>query len=195
MSIFLLFDPETTLISRFLTATFYITALFLATRRRAVTIHITRRRTVTSSSRLTWRRAGTKRRLWRRWTRLRGLRRLFPSPQPDQNNIVPDLADIPKRDHKFFSRPRKPQTQPGPGTMIAKILPVHGSTSRSPTNPSRLQSQTLITSRLFNSLIRIASSPGSKHFMYPINHRPVIRAGCRQPVILSIYSLCSISCP
>ena len=56
-------------------------------------------------------------------------------------------------------------------------------------------SKTLITSRLFNSLIRMASSPGQKHFMYPINHRPVIRAGCRQPVILSIYSLCSISCP
>ena len=101
----------------------------------------------------------------------------------------------PKGITNSFSRPRNPQTQPGPGTMIARILPVHGSTSRSPTNPSRLQSQTLITSRLFNSLIRIASSPGSKHFMYPINHRPVIRAGCCQPVILSIYSLCSISCP
>ena len=101
----------------------------------------------------------------------------------------------PKGITNSFSRPRNPQTQPGPGTMIAKILPVHGSMSRSPTKPSRLQSQTLITSRLFNSLIRMASSPGQKHFMYPSNHRPVIRAGCRQPVILSIYSLCSISCP
>ena len=55
------------------------------------------------SSLLTWRRAGTKRRLWRRWTRLRGLWRLFLLLlNPDQNNIVSDLTDIPKGDHKFF---------------------------------------------------------------------------------------------
>src|SRR5699024_24311 len=40
-----------------------------------------------------------------------------------------------------FSLPRNPQIQPGPGTTIAFICPVQGSNSRSPTNPSRLQSQ------------------------------------------------------
>ena len=92
----------------------------------------------------------------------------------------------PKGITNSFSRPRKPQTQPGPGTMIARILPVHGSTSRSPTNPSRLQSQTLITSRLFNSLIRIASSPGLKHFMYPINSVLIVQTAVHESYSLYI---------
>lgn len=92
----------------------------------------------------------------------------------------------PKGITNSFSRPRNPQTQPGPGTMIARILPVHGSTSRSPTNPSRLQSQTLITSRLFNSLIRIASSPGSKHFMYPINSVLIVQTAVHESYSLYI---------
>ena len=45
-----------------------------------------------------------------------------------------------------FSCPKNPQTQPGPGTMIAIILPVQISKSTSPTKPRRLQSFILITS-------------------------------------------------
>lgn len=56
-----------------------------------------------------------------------------------------------------FSRPKNPQTQPGPGTIKALICPVQGSNSMSPTNPSLLQSQILMTSRLFSSHIRIKS--------------------------------------
>ena len=92
----------------------------------------------------------------------------------------------PKGITNSFSRPKNPQTQPGPGTMIARILPVHGSTSRSPTNPNRLQSQTLITSRLFNSLIRIASSPGSKHFMYTINSILIVQTAVHESYSLHI---------
>ena len=101
----------------------------------------------------------------------------------------------PKGITNSFSRPRKPQTQPGPGTMIARILPVHGSTSRSPTKPKRLQSQTLITSRLFNSLIRMASSPESKHFMYPINSILIAQTAVHESYSLHIVYVSPILVP
>ena len=170
MSIFPLFDPETTLTSRFFTATFLYNRLFPG--HKAESSHNPYYTAADSHI-------------------------FLPAHMEagrDKTAALAAVAGLASEVSAAYPS-RKPQTQPGPGTMIARILPVHGSTSRSPTKPKRLQSQTLITSRLFNSLIRMASSPGSKHFMYPINSRPVIRAGCRQPVILSIYSLCSISCP
>ena len=60
-----------------------------------------------------------------------------------------------RRRTKRSSGPRKPQTQPGPGTMIASIFPVLMSKSTSPTKPRRLQSFTFITSRCLSSQIRI----------------------------------------
>ena len=55
-----------------------------------------------------------------------------------------------------FSWPRNPQIQPGPGTIIARSLPVQISKSTSPTKPSRLQSFTLITSFCLKSQILTA---------------------------------------
>ena len=45
-----------------------------------------------------------------------------------------------------FSRPKIPQRHPGPGIIRCVMHPVHSSNSISPTYPSRLQSQILITS-------------------------------------------------
>ena len=64
-----------------------------------------------------------------------------------QDNILPHLANITKRDHIFLFPARKsPQMQPGPGTIRARRQPVFMSKSTFPTKPRRLQVLTLITS-------------------------------------------------
>lgn len=56
------------------------------------------------------------------------------------------------------SYPRNPQILPGPGTINASTHPEQILICRSATNPSRLQSHMLMTSRSFNPQNRIRSS-------------------------------------